>query len=137
MSWIFLAYELGSVAHVFFVTCGTFAGMSIYGYVTRRDLSGIGSFCGMALWGLIIAGIVNIFWHNNMADFVISCIGVLIFVGLTAYDTQKIKQLALASAEGGISEEESKKYAIIGALELYLDFVNLFLYLLRLFGRRR
>ena len=137
MSWIFLVYELGSVANVFFITCSTFAGMSLYGYVTKRDLSGIGSFCGMALWGLIIAGIVNIFWHNNMAQFVISCIGVLVFVGLTAYDTQKIKQLAFAAAEGAVSAEESRKYAIIGALELYLDFVNLFLYLLRLFGRRR
>lgn len=137
LSWIFLAYQIGSVANVFFVTCATFAGMSIYGYITKRDLTGIGSFCGMALWGLIIAGIINIFWHNDMAQFVISCFGVLIFVGLTAYDTQKIKQLALAAADGEINDEDAKKTAVIGALQLYLDFINLFLYLLRLFGRRR
>ena len=137
LSWIFLAYQIGSIANVFFITCGTFAGMSVFGYVTKRDLSGIGSFCLMAIWGLIIAGIVNIFWHNDMAQFVISCFGVLIFVGLTAYDTQKIKQLAVAAAEGGLNSDDAKKFAVIGALELYLDFVNLFLYLLRLFGRRR
>lgn len=137
LSWIFLAYQIGSVANVFFVTCGTFAGMSIYGYVTRKDLSGIGAFCGMALWGLIIAGIINIFFYNDMAQFVISCFGVLIFVGLTAYDTQKIKQLALSAAEGNIDLENSKKMAVIGALQLYLDFINLFLYLLRIFGKRR
>ena len=137
LSWIFLAYQIGSVANVFFVTCATFAGMSVYGYITKRDLTGIGSFCGMALWGLVIAGIINIFWHNDMAQFVISCFGVLVFVGLTAYDTQKIKQLAAASAEGEMDEENMKKTAVIGALQLYLDFINLFLYLLRLFGRRR
>ena len=137
LSWIFLAYQIGSVANVFFVTCGTFAGMSVYGYVTKKDLTGIGAFCGMALWGLIIAGIINIFFHNDMAQFVISCFGVLIFVGLTAYDTQKIKRLALESAEGNFDLESSKKLAVIGALQLYLDFVNLFLYLLRLFGKRR
>lgn len=137
MSWIFLAYELGSVANVFFITCATFGGMSVYGYVTKRDLTTIGSICGMALWGLIIAGIINIFWHNDMAQFVISCIGVLVFVGLTAYDTQKIKQLAIGIADGEYDGETAKKAAVIGALQLYLDFVNLFLYLLRLFGRRR
>ena len=137
LSWIFLAYQLGSVANAFFVTCGTFAGMSIYGYITKKDLSGIGAFCGMALWGLIIAGIINIFFHNDMAQFVISCFGVLIFVGLTAYDTQKIKQLAFAAADGEIDSESAKKMAVIGALQLYLDFVNLFIYLLRLFGKRR
>ena len=136
LSWIFLAYQLGSVANAFFVTCGTFAGMSIYGYITKKDLSGIGAFCGMALWGLIIAGIINIFFHNDMAQFVISCFGVLIFVGLTAYDTQKIKQLAFAAADGEIDSESAKKMAVIGALQLYLDFVNLFIYLLRLFGKR-
>ena len=137
LSWIFLAYQLGSVANVFFITCATFAGMSFYGYVTKRSLAGIGSFCAMALWGLIIAGIINIFWHNDLAQFVISSLGVLVFVGLTAYDTQKIKLLATASADGEIDGESSRKYAIIGALELYLDFINLFLYLLRLFGKRR
>ena len=137
LSWIFLAYQLGSVANVFFITCATFAGMSAYGYITKRSLDGIGSFCMMALWGLIIAGVINIFWHNDLAQFVVSCLGVLVFVGLTAYDTQKIKQLALAAAEGQIDPASAKKFAVIGALELYLDFVNLFLYLLRLFGRRR
>lgn len=137
LSWIFLAYQLGSVANVFFITCATFAGMSAYGYITKRSLEGIGSFCMMALWGLIIAGIVNIFWHNDLAQFVVSSLGVLVFVGLTAYDTQKIKMLALSAAEGNVDGESSRKYAIIGALELYLDFINLFIYLLRLFGKRR
>lgn len=137
LSWIFLSYQIGSVANVFFATCATFAGMSLYGHLTKRDLTGIGAFCGMALWGLIVAGIINIFWRNSMAELVISCVGVLVFVGLTAYDTQKIKLLALSAAEGSLDAETSRKVAIIGALELYLDFINLFLYLLRLFGRRR
>ena len=133
LSHIFLVYTGASIARVFFITAGTFAGMSLYGYTTKRDLTGIGSFCFMGLIGIIIASIVNMFLQSSAMHFVISVIGVLIFVGLTAYDTQKIKSL-YAEADG--SETTTKK-AIMGALTLYLDFINLFLMLLRLFGQRR
>lgn len=137
MSVIFLAYELGSVAKVFFITTATFGAMSVVGYTTKRDLSGLGTFFMMGLIGLVIAGIVNIFWYNSMAEMVISVIGVLLFVGLTAYDTQKIKLMALEYSDGNLDKATARKISIIGALELYLDFVNMFLYLLRLMGRRR
>lgn len=137
LSVIFLAYELGSVAKVFFITTATFGAMSVVGYTTKRDLSGLGSFLFMGLIGLIIAGIINAIWYSSEAELVISFIGVLIFVGLTAYDTQKIKRLAAACEEGGADAEVVGKSSIIGALQLYLDFINLFLYLLRLMGRRR
>ncbi len=134
LSWIFLAYTPDAIYATFFVTCGMFGGTGLFGYLTKRDLSGIGSMCAMALWGLILASIVNIFWFNRTADLVISCFGVLIFVGLTAWDMQKIKQLSLMSADGSLEAEIGRKYAVFGALTLYLDFINLFLLLLRLFG---
>jgi len=132
MSCIFLAYTQSSIASTFFITAGTFAVMSIYGFTTKKDLTSWGNLLFMALVGLIIAMAVNFFMKNSMMDLVISCIGVLIFVGLTAYDTQKIK--ALMNQE---NTEENQKMAIIGSLMLYLDFINLFLFLLRIFGRRR
>ena len=132
MSCIFLAYTQSSIASTFFITAGTFAVMSIYGFTTKRDLTSIGGLLIMALVGLIIASIVNYFLKSSMFDLIISCIGVLIFVGLTAYDTQKIKTLLNQE-----NTEENQKMAIIGSLMLYLDFINLFLFLLRIFGRRR
>lgn len=137
LSWVFLAYELGSVGTIFLVTAGTFGGMSLFGYLTKRDLTGIGSLCMMGLWGLVISAVVNIFWQNNMMEFITSCVGVVVFVGLTAYDTRKIKLIALESAEDQIDNADIRKLAILGALTLYLDFINLFLYLLRLFGKRK
>lgn len=134
MAVIFLAYTASSVASVFFITAGTFGSMSAYGYLTKKDLTSVGSFCIMGLWGIILAMIVNIFIGSNALGFIISCAGVLIFVGLTAYDTQKIKEMNVIGNEG--SDDDTKE-ALHGALILYLDFINLFLMLLRLFGRRR
>lgn len=130
---IFVVYTHESIARVFFITAGTFAAMSIYGYTTKRDLTNLGSFLMMGLIGIIIASIVNIFLKSSGLGFAISILGVLIFVGLTAYDTQKIKEIYL---EGDDSSVAGKK-AIMGALALYLDFINLFLMLLRLFGDRK
>jgi uncharacterized protein len=132
LSSIFLVYTDASIAKVFFITAATFGAMSLYGYTTRRDLTGIGNFLIMGLIGLIIAMIVNIFLASSALDFAISIIGVLIFVGLTAYDTQKIKE----SYDVSLGAEILQKGAIMGALRLYLDFINLFLMLLRLFGNR-
>lgn len=134
LSVIFLAYSLGSIASTFFVTAGTFAVMSIYGYYTKKDLSSWGNILFMALIGIIIASVVNFFMQSEMLYWLITYAGVLIFVGLTAYDTQKIKNMSGLEASG--SEGEAKG-AIIGALMLYLDFINLFLFLLRIFGDRR
>jgi len=133
LSTIFLTYTQASIARVFFITATTFGAMSIYGYTTKRDLTAMGSFLFMGLIGIIIASIVNIFMQSSMMYFVISVLGVLIFVGLTAYDTQKIKNMYMAYDSG----EVSAKKAIMGALTLYLDFINLFIMLLRLFGARR
>jgi len=133
LSSIFLVYTGASITRVFFITAGTFGAMSIYGYTTKRDLTKLGSFLMMGLIGIIIASIVNIFMKSTMMYFVISILGVLIFVGLTAYDTQKIKNMYLASDTGEIMG----KKAVMGALTLYLDFINLFIMLLRLFGQRR
>ena len=133
LSFIFLAYTGTSITRVFFITAGTFAGMSLWGYTTKKDLTGFGSFLFMGLIGICIAGFVNIFLQSSMMQFVVSVLGVLIFVGLTAYDTQKIKE-AYWEADSG---EVAGKKAIMGALTLYLDFINLFLMLLRLFGDRR
>ncbi len=131
---IFLAYSGTSIARVFFITAGTFGAMSLYGYTTKRDLSGMGSFLIMGVIGIIIASVVNMFFiKSTMMDFAISIIGVLIFVGLTAYDTQKIKR-TYYSVIG--NAEAMSKATIMGALSLYLDFINLFLMLLRLFGSR-
>ena len=133
LSSIFLVYTGASITRVFFITAGTFGAMSIYGYTTKRDLTKLGSFLMMGLIGIIIASIVNIFMKSTMMYFVISILGVLIFVGLTAYDTQKIKNMYLVSDSG----EVMGKKAVMGALTLYLDFINLFIMLLRLFGQRR
>ncbi len=133
LSSIFLAYTGTSITRVFFITAGTFGAMSIYGYTTKRDLTKLGSFLIMGLFGIIIASLVNIFLKSSMMYFVISIIGVLVFVGLTAYDTQKIKNMYLSSDSG----EVIGKKAVMGALTLYLDFINLFIMLLRLFGQRR
>ncbi len=133
LSWILLVYTGKSVARVFFITSATFGAMSLYGYTTKRDLTKLGSFLMMGLIGIIIASLINIFMKSSMMYFVISILGVLIFVGLTAYDTQKIKNMYLVSDSG----EVMGKKAVMGALTLYLDFINLFIMLLRLFGQRR
>jgi len=132
LSYIFVAYTGASIARVFFITAGTFAAMSLYGYTTSRDLTGFGSFLIMGLIGLIIASVVNIFLASSALDFAISVIGVLIFTGLTAYDTQRIK----SSYSEADDHQIGTKKAVMGALSLYLDFINLFLMLLRLFGNR-
>src|SRR3954451_3118310 len=134
LSVVFLVYTMSSISTCFFVTAGTFGGMSIYGYLTKRDLTSVGNFMMMGLFGLIIASVVNMFLGSPMIYWATTFFGVLIFVGLTAYDTQKIKQLNVI---GNAGTDEDHKEAIHGALILYLDFVNLFLYLLRLLGRRR
>tara|TARA_B100001175_G_C19323890_1_gene549095 strand:+ start:50 stop:805 length:756 start_codon:yes stop_codon:yes gene_type:complete len=133
LSSIFLIYTGASITRVFFITAGTFGAMSIYGYTTKKDLTKLGSFLMMGLFGIIIASVVNIFMKSTMMYYVISIIGVLVFVGLTAYDTQKIKNMYLSSDSGEIIG----KKAVMGALTLYLDFINLFIMLLRLFGQRR
>ena len=130
---VFIEFTQTSIARVFFITAGTFGAMSLYGYTTKRDLTKLGSFLMMGLIGIIIASLVNIFMKSSMMYFVISILGVLIFVGLTAYDTQKIKNMYVASDTG----ELMGKKAVMGALTLYLDFINLFIMLLRLFGQRR
>lgn len=135
MSSILLVYTQESVAMTFFITAGTFAAMALYGHVTDRDLSKLGSILTMALIGLIIASIANFFFKSSMMAVIISYAGVLIFVGLTAYDTQKIKNMI--SVYGNEVNETSMKVALIGSLELYLDFINLFIYLLRILGNRR
>ncbi len=134
LSVVFLIYTKGSIASTFFVTAGTFGAMSAYGYVTKRDLTGVGNFMFMGLIGLILASVVNFWLKSEMVYWVTTYAGILIFVGLTAYDTQKIKELNVI---GNAGTDEDHKEAIHGALILYLDFINLFLYLLRLFGRRR
>ena len=133
LSSIFLQFTGPSITRVFFITAGTFGAMSIYGYTTKRDLTKLGSFLMMGLMGIIIASFVNMIMGSEMMDFIISILGVLIFVGLTAYDTQKIKNMYTASDTG----ELMGKKAVMGALTLYLDFINLFIFLLRLFGQRR
>jgi len=133
LSSILLVYTGMSVTRVFFICSATFGAMSIYGYTTKRDLTKLGSFLMMGLIGIIIASLVNIFMKSSMMYFVISVLGVLIFVGLTAYDTQKIKNMYISSDTGEIIG----KKAVMGALTLYLDFINLFIMLLRLFGQRR
>jgi len=133
MAHIFLAYTGTSIARVFFISASVFAAMSLYGYTTKRDLTGLGSFLFMGLIGIIIASVVNMFLHSPMIYFITSIVGVLIFVGLTAYDTQNIKSMYDVSDSGEIAQ----KKAIFSALRLYLDFINLFLLLLRLFGNRQ
>ena len=134
LSFIFLAYTYQSITSVFFITAGTFAAMALFGYFTKTDLSSIGRILFMALIGLIIATIVNIFVKSSGLGLILNYVGVLIFVGLTAWDTQKIKQMLATAADTG---ETAQKVALMGALSLYLDFINLFLYLLRIFGSSR
>ncbi len=132
LAYIFIIYTGTSIARVFFITASVFGAMSLYGYTTKRDLTGWGSFFFMGLIGIIIAMVVNIFLQSSALEFAISVIGVLVFVGLTAYDTQKIKEMYAASDSTSVATKKS----IMGALRLYLDFINLFLMLLRLFGNR-
>ncbi len=135
LSIIFLAYRMTSIASVFFITAGTFAAMSLVGYFTKKDLSGLGRILFMALIGLVIATLVNVFLLKDAGfGLIVSYVGVLIFVGLTAYDTQKIKNMLV---EADDVSAEAQKIALMGALALYLDFINLFLYLLRIFGSSR
>ncbi len=133
LSVVFLVYTQASIAQTFFITAGTFAAMSIYGYTTKRDLTSWGSFLFMGLIGVILASLVNLFLASPAIYWVITYAGIIVFVGLTAYDTQKLKEMAL---RGFGDEETARKGAVMGALALYLDFINLFLMLLRLFGRR-
>lgn len=133
LSFIFLVFSLGSIATTFFVTAGTFVGMAVLGYTTKVDLTKMGSLLYMALIGLIIAGLVNLFLRNEMMDYIISGIGVLVFTGLTAYDTQKMLRIGQSVDP---ESNNARKIALMGALQLYLDFINLFLFLLRFFGSR-
>ena len=135
LSMIFLIYTMSSIATTFFVTAGTFGVMALFGYVTKKDLTRLGSLCFMEIIGIIIASLVNIFLQNSMMEMIISYIGVLLFVGLTAYDSQKIKRLLMQ--DGVEINETTQKIALLGAMTLYLDFINLFLYLLRILGDRK
>ncbi len=134
LSVIFLVYTSASISTTFFVTAGTFAAMSLYGYTTKKDLTSIGNMAFMALIGIIIASIVNFFLKSEMMYWIITYLGVAIFVGLTAYDTQKLKELGKA---GFSNQEDLEKMSVLGALTLYLDFINLFLFLLRILGDRK
>jgi FtsH-binding integral membrane protein len=134
LSVLLIAYTGASVASTFFITAGMFGAMSVYGYTTKQDLSSWGNLLFMALIGLILASVVNIFLQSSGLYWLINYIGVLVFVGLTAYDTQKIKQLA---AQVIVESEEGRKVAIFGALTLYLDFINMFIFMLRILGNRR
>ena len=134
MSVIFMMYTTASIASTFYITAGTFGVMSLYGYYTKNDLTKLGNLAMMGLIGIIIASVVNIFFQNDMMGWIITYLGVAIFVGLTAYDTQKLKEIG---AKGFRDGESMEKIAIMGALTLYLDFINLFLLLLRIFGDRR
>ena len=132
LSVIFLAFDLATIQSVFFVTAGTFAGMALYGSLTRKHLSGMGRICVMGLWGIILASLVNIFLGSSGLDTIITYIGVLIFVGLTAWDAQKVR--LLAEQQNQLDTTTVRRLGLLCALELYLDFINLFIYLLRIFG---
>jgi hypothetical protein len=136
LSIVFLAYTSASITSTFFICAGTFIVCSIYGMTTERDLTSVGGFMMMGLIGIIIASVVNMFFRSSAMSMIISYIGVFVFVGLTAYDTQKLKRMALAQPEG-LEAGVVRKGAILGALSLYLDFINLFLMLLRIFGSQR
>lgn len=135
LSSVFLLYTASSIASTFFITAGTFGVMCVYGYLTKRDLTSLGNLCLMAVIGLIIAGLVNLFLQSSLMSLIVSGIGVLVFVGLTAYDSQKIRRMLLQ--EGLEVNDSTRKIALLGSLTLYLDFINLFLYLLRFLGDRR
>lgn len=134
LGWIFLAFTTASIAKTFFITAGTFGAMALIGATTKKDLSKMGGILMMALIGLIIASLVNLFLRSSMMDLIVSGIGVLIFTGLTAWDAQAIKRNLMMAPNAG---EAAQKIALLGALSLYLDFINLFLYLLRFFGNSR
>ena len=134
LSSIFFAFSVATIGKVFFITAGTFGAMALVGYTTKTDLTSMGKLLFMALLGIIIASVVNMFVASSGLDLILSYVGVLVFVGLTAYDTQKIKQMCQAAPDAG---ETTQKLALIGALSLYLDFINLFLYLLRIFANNR
>lgn len=134
LSVYFLVYSIGTLQTVFFISAGTFAGMALFGTLTKMDLSGIGGLCGMALWGIVIASLVNMFVGSTGLDKAISYVGVLVFVGLTAWDAQKIR--ALADSESTLDAPTVRKLGILCALQLYLDFINLFIFLLRILGGR-
>lgn len=133
LSYIFAVYQLGSITQVFLITAIAFGGLSLYGYTTKRDLSAMGAFMVMGLIGIIVASLVNLFLQSSALQFAISVIGVLVFAGLTAWDTQKIKSMYNAAEDSAARTKKS----VMGALTLYLDFINMFLFLLRLFGDRR
>jgi FtsH-binding integral membrane protein len=133
LSFIFLVYDLGIITKVFFITAGLFGAMAFVGYTTKTDLTKFGGILMMAVIGIVIASVVNMFMKSSQMDYIISCVGVLVFTGLTAYDVQKIKRIG-AGVEFGTAE--ASKLALMGALSLYLDFVNLFMFLLRVFARR-
>ena len=135
LSVIFLAYTGTTISLAFFTTAATFGAMSLYAMTTKRDLSGMGHYLMMGVLGIIIVSIINIFLKSPAVYYMISYVGVVVFMGLTAYDTQKI--LSWSSRSGSLSEEQYVKYSIMGALKLYLDFINIFLFMLRIFGRRR
>lgn len=134
LSFIFLAYTAGSIAGCFFSAAAMFGVMAVMGYTTKKDLTGMGSILIMAVIGIIVAMLINMFLHSSGLDYVISFIGVLVFVGLTAYDVQKLKNIGMGLNMG---DATAQKLSILGALNLYLDFINIFLFLLRLFGNRR
>jgi len=136
LSSIFLAYTQSAITSTFFICAATFTACSVYGWTTRRDLTTMGGFLTMGLIGIVIASVVNMFFQSGAVSTIVSYVGVLVFVGLTAYDTQDIKNMAL-SQPGDIDAGAVRKGAILGALKLYLDFINLFLMLLRIFGGRR
>ena len=131
-AFVLLAYTGASIASTFLTTSAMFGALALYGSITKRNLAGVGQFAFMGLIGVVIASIVGIFWQNDMFQFILSVCGVVVFTALTAWDAQKLKAMALALPDGRLGS-----YAIVGALSLYLDFINLFLFLLRLFGRRR
>jgi len=132
LSGIFFVYPIGSIGVAFLVTAGAFAALSVFGTVTKRDLGAWGTFLFMGLWGVVIASVVSIWWHNAAFNFALTCATVVVFAGLTAYDTQKLRALGAQMAGTGLTS-----ITIVGALNLYLDFINLFLALLRLFGGRQ
>lgn len=134
---IFIVYTASSIASVFFITAGMFAAVSFYGYVTKRDLSAFGRFLFMGLIGIVVASIVNIFMNSTTLMWVITYVGVFVFAGLTAYDTQKLKEMGETLSSEPTDSHNFRRYAILGALTLYLDFINLFIMMLRIFGDRR
>jgi hypothetical protein len=137
LSTVFMAFSIGSIARTFCITAGMFGGMAVYGSVTGRDLSGWGSFLVMGLFGVVIAGLANLFFKSAMVDFLVSVAGVIVFTGLAAWDAQKVRRFAVAAAERGLPAESTRKMSVMCALSLYLDFINLFLYLLRFTGGNR